>query len=126
MNYVKIFSTLTASTIWSAAYPTRIVWVTLLTMADKDGCVFASVPGLARVANVTRDECDEALATLMSPDPDSSSDENDGRRITSIDRGWNILNYEKYRDLMTLEDKRFKDAERQRRKRVRDKANAEA
>jgi hypothetical protein len=119
MNYAKIFSTITASTIWQESYPTRIAWVTMLTMADRDGYVYASVPGLARMANVTREECDDALVTLMSEDRDSSSDEHEGRRIESVDRGWHVLNYEKYRDLMSLADKRAKDAERQARCRAR-------
>lgn len=95
-TYTKLFSSITASTVWGEAYPTRIVWVTLLAMVDASGDVYASLPGLARAANVTREECDAAIASFLAPDPDSRTSTNDGRRIEAIDGGWRLINHAKY------------------------------
>jgi hypothetical protein len=73
----------------------------MLAMADADGCVRASIPGLTKRAGVTRNECEEALRILSSPDPDSKSKEEDGRRVREVDGGWLIINHRKYRDLRT-------------------------
>jgi hypothetical protein len=67
-------------------------------MCDKNGIVEGSVPGLARLAVVSREQCKEALDVLMSPDPDSRTSEHEGRRVVEVDGGWQLLNYQKYRD----------------------------
>lgn len=95
-TYTKLFSSITESTIWGEAYSTRIVWVTMLAMVDASGMVYGTVPGLARRANVTREECDAALASFLAPDPDSRTPENEGRRIEKADGGWMLINHAKY------------------------------
>jgi hypothetical protein len=112
-GYVKIFETILDSSIWSESISTRVVWITMLAMADAEGFVCASVSGLARRANVTREQCEEALAAFLAPDPDSKSTEFDGRRIEVVDGGWVILNHGKYREMKTK--KQLDAAERARR-----------
>ena len=46
-GYTKLFNSILASTVWSEPNETRIVWITLLAMADKNGIIEGSVPGLA-------------------------------------------------------------------------------
>lgn len=122
MAYVKLFADILASTIWAESDTTRIVWITMLAMADRDGVVLGSCPGLAHFARVGPDDCSKALAVLSSPDPDSRTKDFDGRRIQAIDGGWLVLNYETHRDRATLEERREKDRLRQERKRRRDAA----
>lgn len=95
-TYTKLFSSITESTVWSEAYSTRIVWVTLLAMVDQHGCAYASIPGLARRANVTVDEARVAIDSFLAPDPDSRTKDNEGRRIVEIDGGWKLINHGKY------------------------------
>lgn len=102
-SYVKLFNTITTSTIWEAPHATRIVWVTMLALADKRGEVQASVPGLARVANVSLDECEAALAAFMAPDRYSRTEAHEGRRIERVDGGWRLLNHRKYREKLDHE-----------------------
>ena len=102
---------------------TRIVWMTLLAMADKNGEVQASIPGLANIARVDVEACRTAIKIFESPDPDSRTKDEDGRRIQEIKGGWHILNHEYYRELGSEEDQRRKAAERQRRYRERQKRN---
>jgi hypothetical protein len=113
-NFVKLFSSILESTIWDEDLPTRVVWITMLCKADVDGNVYASVPGFARAANVTREQVEAALQKLLAEDPDSSSLENDGRRIEVINGGFKVLNYKKYRDRVSEEYQREKDRIRKR------------
>lgn len=105
-TYTKLFSSITESTVWGEPYATRIVWVTMLAMADARGNVYGSVPGLARRANVTRDECDVALASFCAPDRDSRTPDHDGRRIEPIDGGWRLLNHGKYSAVRAAAERR--------------------
>ncbi len=118
-SYTKLFSSITESTVWSESLATRVVWVTMLAMVDRHGRVWGSVPGLARRANVTLKECQEALKCFLSPDAHSRTTANDGRRIEAIDGGWKLLNYEKYRQMQDEEAAAARDAERAQRYRER-------
>src|SRR5690242_19526585 len=112
-GFTKLFQDIVTSTIWREPDTTRIVWVTMLALADKDGFVSSSVPGLAAMANVAMPKTIEALATLMSPDKWSRSKEYEGRRIAEVDGGWKILNHAKYRDKLSAEERRRYLAEKQ-------------
>ncbi len=115
-GYTKLFSTIVTSSMWSEDSDTRIVWVTMLALADQYGEVMASVPGLARTSNVPLDACKIALEKFLSPDEYSRTDANEGRRIEAIEGGWRLLNYELYREKMSLDErreyKRIKESER--------------
>ncbi len=118
-GYTKLFSSILESTVWLETPPVKVVWITLLAMADRDGCVQASLPGLAKRAGVERGQCEQALALFLAPDPDSRTTSNEGRRIVAVDGGWRLLNYETYRERASAEESRTKAAERQRRYRER-------
>lgn len=105
-GYTKLFNSILASTIWREDDKTRIVWITLLAMADRYGVAEGSVPGLADFARVSVDDCRAALEKLMAPDSDSRSHEFEGRRIAKVDGGWQILNHQKYRMKMSADDRR--------------------
>lgn len=117
-NFTKLFSSITASTIWSESAPTKVVWITMLAMSDSAGFVYASVPGLAKISGTTMDETVEALNILLSPDPWSRDKDNEGRRIEEIDGGWAILNHPKYRKRRDAEERRAYHREYMRKKRA--------
>ena len=96
-TFTKLFSSITESTIWVKDLETRIVWITMLAMADRHGRVWGSIPGLANRARVTVKATEKALKVFLEPDEYSRTKEFDGRRIEPIDGGWRLLNYEKYR-----------------------------
>lgn len=124
-GYTKVFSSIIFSTVWGEPKDVKILWVTMLAMADPMGTVEASVPGLARAAQLTIDECRAALGRLEAPDPDSKNPANEGRRVAKCEGGWSILNYLTYRDKMTVAKKRQQGAVRQKRYRERQQAKAE-
>jgi hypothetical protein len=100
-GFAKVYGSILDSSVWMEDAPTRITWITMLVMADANGFVEASVSGIARRANVTLDQCRTALDCFQNPDPDSKDPANEGRRVTRVDGGFFILNYEKYRERRT-------------------------
>jgi hypothetical protein len=106
MGYTKLDSGITDSTIWQAPDATRLVWITMLAMADQHGYVGASMPGLAGRARVSLDACIEAIKTLEAPDEWSRTKDYDGRRIAPADGGWLLLNHAKYRAMQYAEERR--------------------
>jgi hypothetical protein len=118
-GFTKLFSSILTSTIWREDLPTKVVWVTMLALADRDGIVDASTPGLAHSAGATLEQTQAALTKFLSPDPYSRSPEHDGRRIEPVDGGWRLLNYDKYRAKMSPEDIRERDRIRKQRYRER-------
>jgi hypothetical protein len=123
MAYTKLFSTIVTSTVWGEPNATRIVWVTMLAIATKDGEVLSTIPGLARMANVTTAEAEEAITRFLSPDQYSRTPDDEGRRIEPIEGGWHLLNYDKYRRMASYDESKEQNKERQRRFRERAKRN---
>ena len=118
-SYTKLFSSIITSTIWMEDDKTRILWITLLAMADQHGEVYSSVPGLARVAGMTVGEAVAALEKLLGPDEYSRTPDYEGRRIAPIEGGWELLNHAKYRLLASRDDSKTATANRVRRHRER-------
>jgi hypothetical protein len=118
-GYTKLSHSIVTSTVWRESAQTRVVWITMLALADMHGEVEASVPGLADAARVTIEECEGALTILSAPDKYSRTKDFDGRRIEVIDGGWVILNHAKYRNLYSADERREHTAERVRRWRER-------
>lgn len=105
-GYTKLFSTILGSTIWEEDNATRILWITMLASADKEGRVEASVPGLATFARLSVEDTRKSLEKLKAPDKDSRTQDNEGRRIIEIDGGWLIYNYVKYRRMLSADERR--------------------
>lgn len=103
MVFTKLFSSITESTIWVESANVRLVWITMLAMADSKGRVWASVPGLANRARVPVEDVEEALGKFLGPDKYSRTPDNEGRRIEKIDGGWRLLNHAKYREIRDTE-----------------------
>jgi hypothetical protein len=116
--YVKLFASILDSSVWCEPKDVRVLWVSMLAMADRDGIVRASPPGLARRANLTSEECAKALLVLEAPDPISSSQEHEGRRVEPFPGGWTIFNYPLYRDLADADTRRIQTRDAVRRHRA--------
>lgn len=117
MGFTKIFEGMLGSTVWLEDSDTRVVWLTLLLRADRDGIVEGSIPGLAHQARVSLANCAAALQKFLAPDEFSRTKDHEGRRIREVPGGWEILNHALYRDKASPEEFRAKAAERQRRRR---------
>ena len=93
---------------------TRLVWVTMLALADQHGHVDGTVRSLSRVSRVTIEQCQSALDCLLGPDTDDRSGVLDGRRLVSQQGGWGIVNHATYRNKMSADDRRERDRIRKR------------
>jgi len=98
-SFTKLFSSITNSTIWAEDDKTRLVWITMLALSDRNGYVGASIPGLAHQARVSNEAAEKAIQKFLNPDPYSRSPEFEGRRIELADRGWTLLNYQRFREM---------------------------
>lgn len=95
-GFSLLWSRILDSSIWDQSAATRVVWITLLAMKDKQGVVRSTLNGLVRNANVTKEECEAALQIFLAPDPESSSKNDEGRRLREIEGGWFVINHDKY------------------------------
>ena len=124
-TFTKLFSSITASTIWCEDSDIRVVWITMLAMCDKNGQVYASIPGLAKYAAVSVEKTGKALTKFLSPDPYSRTKDHEGRRIEEIEGGWRLLNHAKYRAIRNEEERRAYKTEKQRQYREEKRANVD-
>ncbi len=145
MPFVKLDKGILTSTIWCLR-PELEVFVTALLMAEPReftepiptlkitsledgewtvpagwyGFVHAAGPGIVRASHVDQSLGMEALKRLAAPEPESRSQEFDGRRMVRVNGGFTVLNFMKYRDFD------HSAADRMRRLRERRKRNVTA
>lgn len=102
-GFVKIYgSKLITSSLWDEAPEARLVFLSLLSIADSRG--YVDVPNeraLARLLNLPPDYVQRALTILMAPDEGSRTPTNEGRRVVRDGTGWLCVNYAKYREFRT-------------------------
>lgn len=135
--YGKIFesifdSTLVAEGGWLPTY----IFMSMIAMADKDGYVeiapralYSKLGFREHDSIVTYNQFEAAITYLGKVDDYSKSTDFDGRRIIPISelpdvegaRGWWIVNYDKYRNRASREDRATQSTERSRRWRERQK-----
>lgn len=101
--YTPVFRDFLTSSMWATDTATRCVWIWFLLMADPEGFVVGTVPGVAQQAGVTLEQAKAAIDLLESPDPYSSTPELEGRRLVKVQRGWHIVNFVAYRERAKLE-----------------------
>jgi hypothetical protein len=121
--FTKLQRSIVLSSIWLEDLETRVVWVTLLALCDRDGITRCSPNGLAHQARVSPEGCAKAIQILSSPDPDSRDDSNEGRRIERCSAGFRVLNYLRVMSEGITEEERDYNRERQRERRAKLKAN---
>ena len=97
MGFTKLFSSILTSSVWCEDHPTVRVWIGMMALANIQGIVEGSIPGIASICRVTVPECQKAIELFSSPDPFSRNPDFEGRRIEPHLGGWRILNHENYR-----------------------------
>lgn len=109
MSFAKLDSGIVNSTLWVQPDDVLRVWIWFLSQADAQGMVRTAAPALALVCMKPVDRVREILTLLESPDPDSRSEVEDGRRIRKVPGGWQIINYPAYRARISADEKREND-----------------
>lgn len=107
--YVKLFTSIYQGTLRGKSN-CLLVFTNLLAHADAYGIVDVHPRAIAEEVGLTVEQVRTALVELESPDPESRSPEEDGRRIVLTDEhrawGWRIVNYVKYRSIRSEEERR--------------------
>lgn len=118
MRYAKVFDSIWEGSMRGKGDP-LFVFVNLLTHAGQDGVVDRHWQTIIDETGLSKDRVLAALEYLLSPDPESRTPDEGGRRIVLLDPhrtwGWRIVNHKQYRDLCT----KTQNAERQARFRER-------
>lgn len=105
-SWTPLWSEIVTSSIWEEDVVTRVVWITMLAVKDRNGYVSGSTASMARLANVEPKECEKAIGVLESEDKRNPNQANGGRRIQPVEKGWVVLNHAKYRDMIQDEYRR--------------------
>lgn len=97
-KFTLLWEKILDSSLWEEAYHVRIVWIAILAMKNNEGKVLCTTKALSRRANVTLEECQEAIKKFLSPDADPArrNDGFQGRRLEVLPDGWMVINHEKY------------------------------
>ena len=107
--YAKLFTSLFQGTLRGNSNGI-LVFTNLLAHADKTGIVDMHPRAISEEVGLSIEAVRAALIELESPDPESRSPEQNGRRIIRLDEhrdwGWQIVNYVKYRAIRSEEDRR--------------------
>lgn len=120
--FAKIHEQIFSSSIMEEDLEVRYIWLCLLTLADKEGFIDMTIPAIARRINLDEKYVTKAIERFMQPDPASRTVEKEGRRLESIREnfGWQIINYQYYRDLRNQEERREQNRLAKRRERKRE------
>jgi hypothetical protein len=107
--YAKIFESIYDGSLrkdWKAL----VVFQQLLVLADEEGFVDKTPDAISARTTIPIDIIRHGLNELSSPDSESRSREEEGRRIVLIDPqrgwGWRIVNYRSYREIRTKDELR--------------------
>ena len=84
-----------SSVIWlKEEHATVVVWITMLGAQSAGRVIMGNPVSVAKRANVTLEEAEEAIRRLLADDPDRAMDGHDGRMIERITGGWKIIQTE--------------------------------
>ncbi len=107
--YAKIFTSIYQGTLRGDTHG-LVVFTNLLAHADSNGWVDIHPKAIAEETGLSVDQVRAAIHALESPDPESRSPEEEGRRIVRLDEhrdwGWRVVNHGKYRAIRNEEDRR--------------------
>lgn len=101
MGYTPVFSSVFDGTL-HGKWPQTGVWLALLAMADRHGCIDRTPQAIASDIGIAVGELIVCIDEFMQPDPMSRTQDCDGRRLVLIDEarpwGWRLVNHGHYRE----------------------------
>lgn len=124
--YSKLDCGIIHSTIWQEPHDVRVSWITMLALKNAQGDVFASIPALAKLNNVTIARMEEIIGIFLSPDIYSRTKEHEGKRLFEIPGGWRVINHHAYRDNLKQPDVTATERKRKQRQRQKSTPNVTA
>ena len=109
--YGKLFASM-----YDGTLATRGPWQALVTfqqmiiLADREGYIDMTADAISRRTSIPVEIIEAGIKVLLEPDHSSRSPAENGRRIIPIDDtrdwGWQIVNYQKYRQMRSADERR--------------------
>jgi hypothetical protein len=121
-GYTKLFGDIVDSSIWREPPEYFKVWIALLVLCDPDGFVRGSIGWLSMKTGIPDLMCADAIKKFSEPEKESRTSDHEGRRIEILSDGFLVLNYLKYRDMLSTNPTAVATRERVRLHRERYKA----
>jgi len=122
--FAKVFRQIFESSI-AEKHEVRHTFMDLLVLSDSEGVVDMTHEAIARITNVPIEIIRATITELETPDPQSRNEKAEGRRLQRLDGhrnwGWEIVNYESYRQMRDEEARRAYFRERKREQRAKAK-----
>lgn len=113
--YTKVFRSIYDGTLadnWQA----MVTFQQLLILANDEGVVDMTIGAIHRTTGIPIDILTAGIAVLEAPDHGSRTPDMEGRRISRLedhrDWGWFLVNFKKYRKMITRDEKKEADRER--------------
>jgi len=110
--YTKVFRQIYDGTL-ADSWQALVTFQQLLILADADGVVDMTIAAVHRTTGIPVEILDAGIAILEAPDHGSRTPDMEGRRIARLDEhrawGWQLVNFRKYRQLTSREDKNEAD-----------------
>lgn len=109
--YGKLFSQMYDGTLaMRGPWQALVTFQQMVILANRHGEVDMTADALSRRTTIPIEIISEGIHRLLEPDPDSRSPVEEGRRIVPMDParnwGWRIVNYERYRNIRSEEERR--------------------
>ncbi len=124
LHYTKLDKDIIYSSLWAMKPEFCKVWITILALKNREQMVTQNVTGMARIACLPLAVVEEAIAMFESPDPQSTSKEEGGRKLIRMKGGWLVVNGEAYEGMGWSDEKR--EWERNRKSKYRDKKKTQS
>jgi len=107
--YGKVFESLYQGSLYGD-WKAIITMQQLIVIADSAGIVDMTPQAISGMTSIPIDIIEAGIDALSRPDPDSRTDGHDGVRISPLDNhrswGWFLVNYDKYKNMRSNEDRR--------------------
>jgi hypothetical protein len=98
MGFTKLDENIAMSSIMSEDDSVFKIWILILALTKQDGIAPISITVLSKLTGKAMPEIERCVNILCSPDPNSRTMDNEGRRIKMVNGGIFVINYEKYRE----------------------------
>jgi hypothetical protein len=118
MGFTKLDSGILRSSVMAEPPEIFKVWIAFLAACESDGVARVSPIFISTICHLPKKDVYKAIEVLSSPDEDSRSEEEEGRRIIKVTGGYRIVNYLKYREFThsnssgAVRQKRYRDKQR--------------
>ena len=110
--YGKIFDSMYEGTLYGH-WEAIVTLQQMLVLCNREGVIDMTPQAISARTSIPFEIIEKGLKLLADPDPYSRTPGDDGRRIVTMDAhrpwGWVIVNYAKYRDMKTREEKNEAD-----------------